>query len=387
MASHRSTGFLFTLFFSMLLVSLSGCQRPMKSPSNNLYDIDTTLESRAISFENPTGEKGKGGMAASPLGTGRKGSPARMIAPGEQVVLCDVEGPGTIRHIWATTLNFPVLFRGAVVRAWWDDQEHPSIEAPLGDFFGFAHGKVVAYQSAVHSIGERAALNLWLPMPFTKRARITLTNESKIPMALFYQIDMTVGDQHPENVGRLHTVFRRENLTTKTEDFELLPKRTGKGRLLGSVIGVRHLDAEWWGEGEMKAFIDGDTQFPTICGTGSEDYVGLSFGIQPTPFLYHGCSLNENQFVSMYRWHHLDPIIWKDDIRVTIQQIGHRGTSLSPNDYMDQLYEREDDWSAATFWYEPVPSAPLPTFPSYEERTRDMFRPGKPDPDADGTKD
>ena len=178
----------------------------------------------------------------------------------------------------------------------------------------------------------------------------------RCPSCFFYQIDYTLGDKHPEDVGRLHTVFRRENLTTKGEDFTLLPHREGKGRFLGSVIGVRYLDKQWWGEGEMKAFIDGDGEFPTICGTGAEDYVGLSFGMQQTPFLYHGCSLNDakKQFVSMYRWHVLDPIVWKDEIRVTIQQIGHKETSINPNDYMDQLYERADDWSTATFWYEPV---------------------------------
>ncbi len=358
------------------LIGLAACatnttiQKPMEQP----YDINTKLESRAISFESPKGEKGKGGMAASPLGVGRKGSPSRMIAPGEEVQLCDIEGMGTIRHIWVTTVKFPILFRGAVIRVWWDGQEHPSIEAPLGDFFGFAHGRVKAYQSAVHSVGENAALNFWLPMPFTKRARMTIKNESGMPMMFFYQIDYTLGDQHPEDVGRMHVVFRRENLTTKTKDFELLPHRTGKGRLIGSVIGVRHLDPQWWGEGEMKAYMDGDTEFPTICGTGAEDYVGLSFGIQATPFLYHGCSLNEKQFVSMYRWHLPDPIIWKNEIRVTIQQIGHLGTSINPNDYMSQLYEREDDWSAATFWYEPIPSAPLPSMPEFAERTRDMFR-------------
>jgi len=203
---------------------------------------------------------------------------------------------------------------------------------------------------------------------------MTITNEGRMPMMFFYQIDYTLGDKHPEDVGRMHCVFRRENLTTLGKDFELLPKRTGKGRLIGSVIGVRYLDKEWWGEGEMKAFIDGDGEFPTICGTGAEDYVGLSFGMQQTPFLYNGCSLNENQFVSMYRWHHHDPIIWKNEIRVTIQQIGHKQTSMNPAEYMNQLYERQDDWSAATFWYEPVPSTPLPPMPDFAARTQDLFK-------------
>jgi hypothetical protein len=336
------------------------------------FHVDTGLETRSISFENPTGERSAGGQAASPLGVGRKGSPARFLTPGEEVVLCDIEGTGTIRHIWITTFNVPVTLRGAVIRATWDDQDHASIECPIGDFFGFAHGKVSAYQSAIHSVGENAALNIWLPMPFTKRARLTLTNEAKIPMPLFYQIDYTIGDKHAADVGRLHTVFRRENPTTLKEDFELLPARTGKGRLIGSVIGVRVEDTKWWGEGEVKMYIDGDGEFATIVGTGSEDYVGLSFGMQQTPFAYHGCSLNKDGFVSMYRWHLPDPVYWTKDIRVTIQQIGHQGTSLSPAEYMNQLYERQDDWSTATFWYEPVPSASLPDLPDFEARTSDL---------------
>lgn len=338
------------------------------------FDLGTGLQSRSISFENPTGAKGAGGMVASPLGVGRKGAPARMIASGETVQLCDIQATGTIRHIWATTFNMPPIFRSVVIRVYWEGQEHPSIEAPLGDFFGFAHGKVVAYQSAVHSVGEAAALNFWLPMPFNKRARITLTNEAPFAVPFFYQIDYTIGDTHPQNFGRMHVSFHRENPTTLKRDFELLSKRTGRGRLIGSVIGVRTERTQWWGEGEMKAYLDGDTEFPTICGTGSEDYVGLSFGMQQTPFQYLGCSLNEKGFISMYRWHLPDPIYWMEDIRVTIQQIGHRGTSRSPAEYANQLYEIEDDWSAATFWYEPVPSLPLPAMPDLAARTKDLWK-------------
>lgn len=342
------------------------------------YLLDTGLESRSISFENPTGARGAGGQAASPLGVGRKGAPARMIAPGEEVQLCDIEGPGTIRHIWMTTFNAPVFLRGPVIRAWWEAQDHPSIEAPVGDFFGNAHGKVAAYQSAIHSVGENAGLNLYLPMPFVARARITITNESAVPMPLFYQIDYTIGDDHPDDVGRLHALFRRENLTTLGEDFELLPKRRGTGRLVGSLIGVRVTDTErWWGEGEVKMYLDGDDEFATIVGTGSEDYVGLSFGIQQTPYRYHGCSLNQNGFITMYRWHLPDPVYWADEIRVTIQQIGHKGESMTAEDYPNQLYERRDDWCTTTLWYEPVPSEKLPEMPGLEARMKDLFRSAK----------
>jgi hypothetical protein len=351
--------------------------------TGSIWQIEAGLESRSISFENPTGAKGGGGRAASPLGVGRKGDPARLVGPGEAVTLCDIEGRGTIRHIWMTTLGSPRALRGAVIRAWWDGQAHPSIEAPLGDFFGFAHGHTPAFQSAAHSVGERLALNIWLPMPFASRARIELVNEHSRPMPLFYQVDYTLGDTHAHDVGRLHAAFRRENPTTPGADFEILPSRQGRGRYLGAVIGVRPSQPQWWGEGEIKVFLDGDSDFPTLCGTGSEDYVGLSFGLQPTAFAYHGCSWREREDssdtgrISMYRWHIPDPILWREDIRVTIQQIGiaEGPGGATMTDYLARLRERADDWSACAFWYEPTPSAPLQPMPDYVARTADLPNP------------
>ncbi len=329
------------------------------------YLLDTGLVSRSISFENPTGAPAEGGRAASHLGVGRKGRPMKDLKPGETVQLCDIQGPGTIRHIWVTTRAEPAILRSLVVRAWWDGQEHPSIECPLGDFFGFAHGKVMPYQSAVHSVGSSAGMSIWLPMPFAARARFTITNEGDKPAPLYYQIDYTLGDGHAADVGRLHVLFRRENPTTLKQDFVLLPQRTGPGRFIGSCIGIRSLGDGWWGEGEIKVYMDGDKEFPTICGTGSEDYVGLSWGIQQTPFMYNGCSLNQKNFVSMYRWHLPDPVAWRKACRITIQQIGWKKDA--------GLFERQDDWSCATFWYEPVPSAPLPPMPDAKARTADLW--------------
>ena len=252
------------------------------------YRLDTDLVSRSISFESPTGAPGEGGKAASNLGVGRKGAPQKAIQPGETVVLCDIEGPGMIRHIWMTTQLNPLNLRGLVIRGYWEDQTHPSIESPLGDFMGFAHGWVMPYQSAAHSVGKNAGMNIWLAMPFTSKAQLTMSNEGGEVAQLYYQIDYTVGDELDEGVGRLHTLFQRENPTTLKEDFTILPKRTGRGRFLGTVLGIRYHEAKWWGEGEIKFYMDGDTEFPTICGTGSEDYVGLSYGMQQTPFLLNG---------------------------------------------------------------------------------------------------
>ncbi len=326
------------------------------------YRLDQGLISRSISFENPTGAPGQGGKAASTLGPGRKGSPARKIQPQEAVELCDIHGPGTIRHIWVTTSPDPnpSILRSFVLRAWYDGQDHPSMECPLGDFFGLAHGKLTAYHSAVHSISPNGGLNIYLPMPFTRRVRMALANESAQSARLYYQIDYTLRDKHPDDVGRLHVLFRRENPTAEKHDFELLPRRTQRGRFIGSLMGVRNLSLHhWWGEGEMKAYLDGDQEFPTICGSGSEDYIGMSRGVQQVTFLYSGCNFCQKEFVSMYRWHLPDPIIWEKDGRITIQQIA----------YKNGLIETSDDWSCATFWYEPVPSAPLPAMPDLAART------------------
>jgi hypothetical protein len=330
------------------------------------YRLDTGLTTRSISFENPTGAPGEAAKAAHrTLGPGRKGAASKNVQPGETVQLCDIQGPGTIRHIWITVADNDVQLRACTLTAWWDDQEHPSIQCPVGDFFGTAHAKVKPYCSAVHSVGSRAGMNIWLPMPFTKRARFAFTNEMGKAVPLYFQITYTLGDKHSDDVGRLHTLFRRENPTTLKKDFELLPERKQKGRYIGSLIGIRNLHPEqWWGEGEVKIYMDGDTDFPTIAGTGSEDYVGLSWGIQPTPFLYNGCSLNEKNFVTIYRWHLPDPIAWQKQCRITIQQIGN--VSGKGN------VETEDDWSCATFWYEPVPSAPLPPMPDLKARTADI---------------
>ena len=359
------------------------CQPAEETPQSSLpvfdlvnkpYELDTGLVSRSISFENATGAPGESGKAASHLGVGRKGSPMRVVKPDSMFVLCNITGPGTIRHIWMTTSRAPENLRSIVLRVYWEGQKHPSIECPVGDFMGFAHGKAMPYFSAVHSCGENAGMNIWLPMPFTKRAYITFTNEGTKDIPFYYQIDYTIGDKHPEDVGRLHTLFIRENPTTLKQDFTLLPKRTGKGRFIGTVLGIRYEDKNWWGEGEIKFFMDGDTEFPTICGTGSEDYVCLSYGMQQTPFYYNGCSLNDTErgFVSMFRWHMPDPIYWKQECRITIQQIGW--SREIQQEKGSGLYERQDDWSASTFWYEPVPSAPLPEMPGVDKRTADIWK-------------
>ena len=344
----------------------SGYQSYVDAP----YIVDVPVESRSISFENPTGAKGQSARAASKLGVGRKGAPSKSIKAGETVTLCDIKGPGVIRHIWMTTHRKPESLLGMVIRAYWDNQKQPSIEVPIGNFFGISHGGEPrqAYQSAVHSVNPNAGMNIWLPMPFSKQARFTITNHSDKDTVLFYNIDYTLADRLTGPFGRLHILYRRENPTTLKKDFVILPKRTGMGRFVGCVLGIRPLSGDWWGEGEIKVYLDGDKQFPTIAGTGTEDYIGQSWGLQDKTYLYGGTSLNSGGLISIYRWHIKDPIYWKKDIRVTIQQIGWKGG----------LYERQDDWSTTTFWYEPLPGAPLPPLPDYKTRLAGYGAASKP---------
>lgn len=268
------------------------------------------------------------------------------------------------------------ILQGLVLRFYWDGQTHPSIEAPIGPFFGLMHGKVSAYQSAVHSVNAMAGLNNWMAMPFRQHVKIEITNESDQMTPIFYSIDYTLGDKLPAETGYLHAIYRRENPTTLGEDFEILPRRTGQGRFLGCMLGIRPLVDKWWGEGEFKVYLDGDREYPTICGTGTEDYVGQSWGMQGATHLYTGTSLypgndwQPGELNTFYRWHIKDPIYWNEDVRITIQQIGHGGTA--------GLFERQDDWSTCSFWYEPVPSAPLPMMPDYAARIVDYVTPPPP---------
>jgi len=318
----------------------------------NLTDIPN-LQSRSISMENPRGEKGAGGSAASPLGAGRKGAPCLFdLPPGSKHTLADITGPGCIHHIWITTDIKPHVLRSLILRFYWDDLDYPSIECPLGEFFGTAHGRTIHYVSALTAQQQGQGLNNYMPMPFHKRGLIELEVDTVPPLNFFfYQIDYTLGDEVKADDSRLCCMFRRQNPTREKEDFVILPQIEGEGRFLGTVCGVRPLQAEWWGEGEIKIYLDGEDKLPTICGTGTEDYVGTAWGLGEHYAFYQGCPYYKDNLVSFYRWHVPDPVYFHESIKVTIQQIGHK---------MDSGYfERVDDWSAAAFWYQKHP-LPLP---------------------------
>jgi Protein of unknown function (DUF2961) len=288
--------------------------------------IDSSIDSRAVTFENPTGARGAGGSAHG----GRKGAPNMWVRAGESVLLADIDGPGTIRHLWMTIPPAPPeVMRSLVVEVFYDGMTEPSVSVPFVDFFGLPHGRPVEYHSVLHAVQEGRGFNSYVPMPFGEHVRIVATNGGERSIILYYQVDFTLGPLD-DGAGYLHVGFRRENPTVQKRDFVIVDGLEGPGRFLGCAIGVRVIDAgDWYGEGEVKVFRDGDDELPTICGTGLEDYVGSAWGMGAHAAPYGGAPVNvgpagpdQPEFVSFYRWHVLDPIMFTSDLKVTIQQIG-----------------------------------------------------------------
>jgi hypothetical protein len=297
---------------------------------HDLTRVPKGVESRAISFENPTGARGAGGTVAN----GRKGAPFKLIEAGERIVLADIEGPGVVRHIWMTfPLAPPEIMRAKFIEVFYEGASEPSISVPAVDFFGVPWGRPVALDSALAAIGEGRGYNSFIPMPFKRGIRIEYVNASTQRSPLYYQVDYTLEPFLADDITYLHTTYRRENPTVRKQDFVICDGLRGPGRFLGCVVGVRVIDGMiWYGEGEVKMFIDGDTTHPTICGTGLEDYVGTAWGMGPHQSLYMGAPLDVRgpgvapganpDFVGFYRWHVADPILFTDSLKVTIQQIG-----------------------------------------------------------------
>ncbi len=372
-----------------LMAGLAGCQSLVGGPEvgyaaigGDLPLIPDGVVSRAITEENRSGARGAGGMASdAKLGPGRKGAPCiRDLQNGETATLMDVEGCGVIRHIWITINDrSPEALRNLILRMYWDGSEVPSVEVPFGDFFGTAHGRVVDFNSAYVSVPLARGFNCYFPMPFGTRARVTLHNDlpDGKPMRLvFYQIDYELRDRLPANTGRFHAQFRRQNPTVLKQDFVLLDGAEGPGMFIGCVIGVRPLGPRWWGEGEMKFYMDGDTDYPTICGTGTEDYFCAAWGMGEYHKPYFGCSLylDAKKFpphglVSMYRWHEKDPVYFRKSFRAEMQQIGWGD---------DGLFERSDDWCSVAYWYQLKPISRIPALPDRAARTVDLQEPPAP---------
>lgn len=345
---------------------------------HNLF-MQSNARSRSISPENFTGEKGKGGMATEgtgrsasrDLGQGWKVSPSVAIKSGSTFTLADIEGPGAIQQIWMTPTG---NWRNSILRIYWDDQEHPSVECPVGDFFANGWGKTALLSSLAVCVNPGSAFNCYWIMPFKRRCRITMTNIATIDMILYYQINYCLTEV-PSNIAYFHASFRRTNPLPYKEDFTILDGVSGKGKYVGTYMAWGVNNTGWWGEGEIKFFMDGDKDFPTICGTGTEDYFCGSYNFEnketkeyesfSTPYagLHQvikpdGVYNSQTRF-GMYRWHITDPIYFERDLKVTIQALGWRSGG--------RYLPLQDDIAATAFWYQDLPSAVLPALPSKDE--------------------
>ena len=370
--------------------------------AQSLYTLPDGIETRWASAENPLGKRGEGAQTNG----GRKGRPAIPVKAGEQVTLAEVRGSsGTVRRIWATISDrSPAMLRGLKLEIFWDGKAKPAVSVPFGDFFGFGLGRMAPYQSALFASAEGRSFNCYIPMPFRSGMKIVLTNESgKDLELLFYDVDYTLGDKISPNDLYFHAHYRRENPTTLQHDFEILPQISGKGRFLGANLCIQankklYLD-NWWGEGEVKMYLDGDRKWPTLAGTGTEDYVATAWGIQNEyADLYQGSPFvaADKMRACFYRYHIPDPVYFKSDIRVTLQQIGYAddksaagplyqtgapiynaGTGLvEKKPGSSGLFERQDDWSSVAFIYLDKAEDDLPPIDPAEKRIQGLASDG-----------
>ncbi|MBN1246566.1 MAG: DUF2961 domain-containing protein [Anaerolineae bacterium] len=329
-------------------------------------------ETRSISAENPTGARGSGAKAvpdadnaASMLGTGWKVRPCITLEPASTTCLADIQGPGVIQHIWITV--HPKAYRDTILRFYWDGEATPSIEVPLGDFFCNGHGLRYNVNSLPMAVNPSGGFNSYWPMPFRKGARITIENQHREEIGgFFYQITYALTEV-PENAVYFHAQWRRSMTTRAVPEHVILDGVKGQGHYVGTFLAWEQLSNGWWGEGEIKFFMDGDAEYPTICGTGTEDYFCGAWGFggetYSTPYLGYPLYRKEPGEVpkhGLYRWHVMDPIRFKQDLRVTIQALG-----WWPNHKFEPL---TDDIASVAYWYQAEPHAPFPAFPPVHER-------------------
>jgi hypothetical protein len=296
------------------------------------------------------------------LGKGWKVRPCIDLEPQSTTVLADIAGPGIVQHIWITV--DPKAYRDTVLRMYWDGEETPSVEVPLGDFFCNGHGMRYNVVSIPIAVNPSGGFNCYFPMPFRKRALITIENQrlEKIT-GFFYQITYVLTDL-PEKIAYFHAQWRRSMTKREHPEHVIVDGIVGQGHYVGTFISWTQFSSGWWGEGEVKFYIDGDTEYPTICGTGTEDYFGGAWSFGQTfnaPFsgypLWHTGGVTKH---AMYRWHIYDPIRFKHDLKVTIQALG-----WWPNGKFQPL---TDDIASVAYWYQVEPHAPFPQLPSVEER-------------------
>jgi len=381
------------LFFLLLFIStITSAQQQEKFNGlnmnlGNLFRL-SDAKTRSISPENLTGEPGKGGMAtlengnaknaARDLGQGWKVNPFIVIKPGETFTMAEITGPGAIQHIWMTPTG---NWRFSILRFYWDDETTPSVEVPVGDFFGMGWGKYAPLTSLPVTVNPGSAFNCYWPMPFRKKCKITMENIADEDMVLYYQVDYILTEV-PADAAYLHAQFRRTNPLPYKTDYTLVDNIKGRGQYVGTYMAWGVHNNGWWGEGEIKFFMDGDTQYPTICGTGTEDYFCGSYDfdtrkknaagvdeVNYTEFCTPYTGLHQvirgdghyqmAQRFGLYRWHITDPIRFEKDLRVTIQALGWRDGG--------RYLPLKDDISSTVFWYQAEPHNAFPKLPTKDE--------------------
>lgn len=351
---------------------------------DNLFRL-SKAKTRSISPENTTGEKGRGGMdkegvASGPareLGQGWKISPFVVIEPGKTHTMAEIAGPGAVQHIWLTPTG---NWRFTIIRMYWDDETTPSVEAPLGDFFGMGWCEYAHLNSLAICVNPGSAFNSYWVMPFRKKCRITLENIAPEKVRIYYQVDYTLTEV-PDDAAYFHAQFRRTNPVKYKDVYTIVDGIKGRGHYVGTYMAWGVHNNGWWGEGEIKFFMDGDKEFPTINGTGTEDYFcgsydfdtrkkepaidGTAYTEFSTPYTgLHQVIRGDGHYqvmqrFGMYRWHITDPIRFESDLRVTIQDLGwhHDGRYLP----------QQSDIASVAFWYQAEPHAPFPKLPTKDE--------------------
>jgi len=307
--------------------------------------------------------------------------------PGQTRTIADISGPGCINHIWMTSSSDePAWPRRVLIRMFWDDMDRPSVEVPMGDFFGVGHGELAQFEAMPMNMthhpsgGMRSAFNCWWPMPFASRARIEVVNEGEVARPLYFYVDYEAYDEPIADALYFHSSWRRENpcdgyaapnamraerKINATPNLDgagnyLILDAEGRGHYVGCNLSIDNWDGDWWGEGDDMIFIDGDTWPPSLHGTGSEDYFSHAYGMQDVRGLYHGTSLfnrghkNWDGKWTVYRYHIADPIVFQERMRVTIEH-GHAN-------------HRSDDYSSTAYWYQTLPHKPFEPMLPVEKR-------------------
>ena len=355
----------------------SSSSKPFNGLGTSIGNLSrlSRAKTRSISPENLTGAKGAGGAAetgtaadcARELGRGWKINPFLIIAGGETRELANIDGSGAIQQIWMTPTG---MWRHSILRIYWDGSEIPSVECPIGDFFACGWGEFAQVTSLAVCVNPGSAFNCYWEMPFRKGCRMTLTNISDKEMRLYYQVNYVLTDV-PDDIAYFHAQFRRTNPLPYKEVYTILDGVKGWGHYVGTYMAWGVNNSGWWGEGEIKFYIDGDGEFPTICGTGTEDYFCGSYNFEnqktkqyqefTTPYAGmpqvlrpDGVYRSQTRF-GLYRWHLPDPIRFEEDLRVTIQALSWRSGG--------RYLPLQDDLASVAFWYQTLPTVPFPTLP------------------------